>query len=48
MAPGAKVEMNVWCQGLEGLELKMAFQRAGFKNVWLAGTGVGTMLYANW
>ena len=48
MAPGGKVEMNVWCQGLEGLEIKMAFQRAGFKNVWIAGTDVGTMLYANW
>jgi hypothetical protein len=46
MAPGGRVEMNVWCQGMEGLEVKMAFQRAGFRNVRLAGTGVGTMVFA--
>jgi hypothetical protein len=47
VAPGGTVEMNVWCQGLEALQLKLLFEKAGFRNVRIAGTGVGTMLYAD-
>ena len=46
VAPGGRVEMNIWCQGLEALQLKLLFERAGFRNVRVAGTGVGTMLHA--
>lgn len=46
VAPGGKVEMNVWCQGMDGLQLKLLFEKSGFRNVRLLGDGVGTMLYA--
>ena len=26
VAPGGKVEMNIWCQGLEGLQVKLLFE----------------------
>ena len=46
MRPGSRVEMNVWCQGTEGQQLKAQFERAGFKDVQVIGDGVGTMLSA--
>ncbi len=38
MRPGGKVEMNVWCQGNEADDVKLAFERAGFKDVTMMGT----------
>jgi len=46
MRPGGKVEMNVWCEASQKALLKSAFERAGFKNVTVAGEGVGTKLRA--
>jgi hypothetical protein len=48
MRPGAKVEMNVWCQAREAAIVKEAFERAGFKSVTVTGDGAGTMIRAVW
>ena len=46
MPPGAKVEMNVWFGQGEAAVVKAAFERAGFKNVTVTGSDVGTMISA--
>jgi hypothetical protein len=47
MAPGGRVEMNIWCQGeVEQRALKAAFEAAKFKNVRVVGSGPGTMIFA--
>jgi hypothetical protein len=47
MAPGGRVEMNVWRQPAEQRALKAAFEAAKFKNVKVVGNGTGTMIYAD-
>lgn len=46
MKPGGKVSMNVWCTAEEAVQLEAAFTRAGFKDVKVTGSGVGTILTA--
>jgi len=45
MPPGGKVSMNIWTQGQQEVAaLKMAFERAGFKNVRIWGSSRGQEL----
>jgi hypothetical protein len=42
----AGVKMNVWATAEEASVLLRTFRRAGFKDVKVTGSGVGTMLSA--